>query len=149
MRFLDIEDKIIKEELLLLNVLKSMSKGINVMQIISNYFEHYDLKWEKVVGFCTDGTSAMLGSRLGLAILVKGKKSTLTTHCVIHYKALATKTLPEKLATVINLVLKLVHFVKSKHLTHVFLNNFVLNWTLNMIHYFFIQRFSGFRKEIC
>ncbi|KAL4153200.1 hypothetical protein QTP88_001033 [Uroleucon formosanum] len=51
----------------------------------------------------------------GLATLVKEKNpSTLTTHCVIHRQALATKTLPEELANVLKLAIKLVNFVKSK-----------------------------------
>ncbi|KAL4104801.1 hypothetical protein QTP88_020077 [Uroleucon formosanum] len=88
------------------------------MQIISNYFENHDLKWEKLVDFCTDGAPAMLGCRSGLATLVKEKNpSTLTTHCVIHRQALATKTLPEELANVVKLAIKLVNFVKSKALT--------------------------------
>ncbi|XP_025198500.1 protein ZBED8-like [Melanaphis sacchari] len=116
-RFLDVEDKTIKEELLLSSVLETTSKGIDVMQIISNYFENHDLKWEKLVGFCTDGAPAMLGCRSGLATLVKEKNpSTLTTHCVIHRQALATKTLPEELANVLKLAIKLVNFVKSKAL---------------------------------
>lgn len=87
------------------------------MQIISNYFENHDLKWEKLVGFCTDGAPAMLGCRSSLATLVKEKNpSTLTTHCVIHRQALATKTLPEELANVLKLSIKLVNFVKSKAL---------------------------------
>lgn len=122
MRFLDVDDKTIKEELLLSSVLETTSKGIDLMQIISNYFENHDLKWEKLVGFCTDGAPAMLGCRSGLATLVKEKNpSTLTTHIgihaiVIHRQALATKTLPEELANVLKLAIKLVNFVKSKAL---------------------------------
>jgi len=36
-RFLDVEDKTIKEELLLSRLLETMSKGIDVMHNISNY----------------------------------------------------------------------------------------------------------------
>jgi len=41
---------------------------------------------------------------------------TLTTHCVIYRQPLATKTLPEELANVLKLAIKLVNFVKSKAL---------------------------------
>ncbi|KAL4097758.1 hypothetical protein QTP88_022480 [Uroleucon formosanum] len=59
----------------------------------------------------------LLGCRSGLATLVKEKNpSTLMTHCVIHRQALATKTLPEELANVLKLAIKLVNFVKSKAL---------------------------------
>lgn len=81
------------------------------------FIRFHTLRWEKLVGFCTDGAPAMLGSRSSIATLVKEKNPfTLTTHCVIHRQALAIKTLSEKLATVMNLVIKLVNFVKSKAL---------------------------------
>lgn len=85
------------------------------MQIISNYFEHHDLKWEKLVGFYMDGAPAMLGYCLGLAILIKKTNSSaLTSHCVIHFQALATKTLLEELVIVMKLAIKLMKFVKRK-----------------------------------
>jgi len=89
-RFLDIEDNTIKEELLLSSALEATSKGINVMQIISNYFENHDLKWAFV------RAPAKLGCHSGLATLVKENKNVIiTTYCVIHRQALTTKTLPE------------------------------------------------------
>jgi len=96
-RFLD-DDNTIKEELLLLQELVTTSKGSDVMKIINEYFEKHDIMWEKLVGFCTDGAPAMLGSRSGLATLVKEKnRKVLTTHCIIHRQALASKTLHEEL----------------------------------------------------
>lgn len=43
------------------------------MNIITDYFEKHELQWDNVVGFCTDGAPAMVGSRSGLAKLVKQK----------------------------------------------------------------------------
>jgi hypothetical protein len=53
------------------------------MKIILDYFEKHKLMRE--YPFCTDGVPAMLGSRSGLATLVKQKNPTkLTAHCTIH-----------------------------------------------------------------
>lgn len=120
-RFLN-EDNTIKEELLLSQVLETTSKGTDVMQIISDYFEKHGLMWEKLAGFCTDGAPAMLGSRSGLATLVKQKNSSiLTTHCIIHRQALASKTLPKDLAFAMKVAIQLVNSVKNSALnTRVF-----------------------------
>lgn len=116
MRYLD-EDSQIKEELLLLRELETTSKGTDVFKIISEYFEIHGIMWEKLAGFCTDGAPAMLGSRSGLATLVKERNpSTLTTHCVIHRQALASKTLPEDLANTMKLSIQVVNTVKSSAL---------------------------------
>ncbi|XP_026818970.1 protein ZBED8-like [Rhopalosiphum maidis] len=78
--------------------------------------------WENLAGFCTDGAPAMLGSRLGLATLVKQKNpTTLTTHCIIHRQALASKTLPKDLAFAMKISIQLVNAVKNSALnTRVF-----------------------------
>jgi len=71
-RFLS-ADNTIKEELLLSQGLETTSRGVDVMKIILDYFEKHKLMWENLAGFCTDGAPAMLGSRSGLATLVKQK----------------------------------------------------------------------------
>ncbi|CAG9575902.1 unnamed protein product [Danaus chrysippus] len=63
-RFLDDDNTIIKEELLISRELDTTSKGIDVMNSISEYFEKHNLMWNKLVALCTD---VMLGSRSGLA----------------------------------------------------------------------------------
>jgi hypothetical protein len=76
------------------HIFQITSKGIDFMKIILDNFEKHKLMWEYLVGFCTDGASVMLGSRSGLATLIKQKNpTTLTAHCNIHRQALASKTL--------------------------------------------------------
>lgn len=115
-RFLD-DDNIIKEELLISRELETTSKGIDVMNTISEYFQKHNIMWGKLVGFCTDGAPAMLGSRSGLATLVKQKNpKVITTHCIIHRQALASKTLPGCLNNTMQLAIKVVNVIKSSAL---------------------------------
>jgi len=115
-RFSD-DDNIIKEELLISRELETTSKGIDVINAISEYFQKHSLMWEKLVGFCTDGAPAMLGSRSGLAMLVKQKNpKVITTHCIIHRQALASKTLPGCLNNTLQLAIKVVNVIKSSAL---------------------------------
>lgn len=87
------------------------------MNIITDYFEKHELQWDNVVGFCTDGAPAMVGSRSGLATLVKQKNpKVITTHCMIHRQALASKTLSEYLLSVLKTSINIVNFVKRSAL---------------------------------
>lgn len=76
MRFLD-DDNIIKEELLISQELETTSKGIDVKNSISEYFEKHNLMWDKLVALCTDGAPAMLGSRSGLVIKTRAFNTRL------------------------------------------------------------------------
>ncbi|CAH2102489.1 unnamed protein product [Euphydryas editha] len=115
-RFLN-DNKTFKEELLFSQELKTTSQGADVMDLISQYFEKHGLMWERLAGFCTDGAPAMLGSRSGLAALIKTKNpSAITTHCVIHRQALAAKTLPECFGIVMKTAIKIVNFIKNSAL---------------------------------
>ncbi|KAK9708560.1 protein of unknown function (DUF4371) [Popillia japonica] len=111
------DNNTIKEELLISQELETTSKGKDVMKIICDYFERHGIEWKRLAGFCTDGAPAMLGSRSGLATLVKEKNpSTVTMHCIIHRQALASKTLPEDLSNTMKLAIKMVNAVKSSAL---------------------------------
>lgn len=115
-RFLE-DDKKFIEELLFSQELETTSQGADVMHAISQYIEKHGLMWERLAGLCTDGAPAMLGSRSGLATLVKTKNpSAITTHCVIHRQALAAKTLPEYFTLALKTAIKVVNYIKKSAL---------------------------------
>lgn len=68
----------------------------------------------------------------------------LTTHCFIYRHALTTKTLVEELATVMQLAIILVKFLKNKAL----LKSYALFWVRIMICYFSTQKFTSFHAEM-
>ncbi|XP_003369970.1 putative zinc finger protein [Trichinella spiralis] len=65
-----IANNTIEEELLFSEPLKTTTKGADVFQAVSKFFEVNGLMWEKLVGVCTDGAPAMLGSRCGFVKMV-------------------------------------------------------------------------------
>ena len=104
----------IEEEMLFCKPLEKTGKAEDVFEAVSSYFDYNSIKWENLVGVCTDGAPAMLGSQSGFVTRIKDKSpNAVGTHCVIHREALASRTLPaamnEKLATTI----RVVNFVKK------------------------------------
>ncbi|XP_045134907.1 protein ZBED8-like [Portunus trituberculatus] len=60
----------------------------------------------------------MLGSRSGFMALVKKKNpDIITTHCLIHREALASKTLPAPLKATLETVIRIVNHIKGGHST--------------------------------
>jgi len=56
-----------------------------------------NFNWKSLVGVCTDGAPAMLGSRSGFVTLVKQNNLAVeSTHGLIHKEALASRTLPSR-----------------------------------------------------
>ncbi|KRY60500.1 Zinc finger BED domain-containing protein 5, partial [Trichinella britovi] len=97
--------------------LKTTTKGADVFQAVSQFFEVNGLMWEKLVGVCTDDAPAMLGSRSGFMKMVKSKNpSIFAMHCVIHRQALVAKTLPDDLREDLNFAVEVVNYVKSSAL---------------------------------
>lgn len=114
-RFVD--EGTVKEEILFSAALETTAKAIDVFSKVHEFFQEYGLSWEKLVGVCTDGAPAMIGSRSGFVKLVKEKNPAVTgTHCVIHRQSLASKTLPGNLRSSLNLAIKVVNFVKNSSL---------------------------------
>ncbi|KRZ14060.1 Protein ZBED8 [Trichinella zimbabwensis] len=112
-----IANNTIEEELLFSEPLKTTTKGADVFQAVSQFFEVNGLMWEKLVGVCTDGAPAMLGSRSGFVKMVKSKNpSIFAMHCVIHRQALVAKTLPDDLREDLNFAVEVVNYVKSSAL---------------------------------
>ena len=70
------------------------------------------MKWEKLVGVCTDGAPAMLEYWSGFINKIKQKNAdTIGTHCVIHREVLTSKTLPAAMKN--KLAIITVNFIKA------------------------------------
>ena len=97
--------------------LEATTKADDVMAYISSFFEEANIPWDKLVGVCTDGAPAMLGTRSGSITQVKQiNLDVVGTHCMIHREALASKTLPARLRATLTEVIKVVNYVKSSAL---------------------------------
>ena len=104
----------IEEEMLFCKSLETTTKAEDVFRLVDAYFHKNDMKWEKLVGVCTDGAPAMLGCRSGFITRVKQKNpDAVGTHCVIHREALASKTLPAAMKNKLAIVIRIVNFIKS------------------------------------
>ncbi|CAM1331733.1 Uncharacterised protein r2_g4062 [Pycnogonum litorale] len=107
----------IKEEFLFCAPLQVTTKAKDIFDVVTNFFDEVDLKWENVIGCCTDGAPAMLGTRSGFQALVKKVSPNVkSTHCMLHRHALAVKTLPSSLSIVLQEIIELVNYIKSSAL---------------------------------
>ena len=107
----------VEEELLFCRPLETTTTADDVLRVVSQFFDQNNLSCEKVVGVCTDGAPAMLGSRSGFITKVKQKNPLIVgTHCVIHREALAAKTLPPAIQNILTAVIKVVNYIKNSAL---------------------------------
>lgn len=117
-RYFDESDDTIKEDMLLMEALKTTTKAVDVMKIIDDYFIRNEISWGKLAGLATDGAPPMIGSKSGFAALVKEKNpATVTTHCIIHRQVLASKTLPSSLDSALKLAIKVVNTINKNGLS--------------------------------
>ena len=78
------------------------------------FFRDNDMDWDKLVGVCTYGAPAMLGCRSGLVTrLQETAKNFISTHCVIHRAALASKIISVEFKETLSVTKKIVKFIKG------------------------------------
>lgn len=104
----------IEEEILFCRPLETTSKAADVFEAVASYFDRNSLKWEHLVGVCTDGAPAMLGSRGGFITRMKQRSpNAVGSHCIIHREALASRTLPATLNEKLAITIRVVNYVKT------------------------------------
>ena len=104
----------IKKEILFCHPMESCTTAEAIFHDTSNFFQENQLSWESLVGVCTDGAPAMRGLRSGFVTKVKEKNpSVMSTHCILHREALASRTLPAEMMDVLNVAIKVVNFIKA------------------------------------
>jgi len=112
-----IKESDFKDEFLFCHPLESTTKGEDVFNAVSTFFQIEGLSWDNVCACTTDGAPAMIGYRSGFRSCVSAvNASTKHLHCMIHRYALASKTLPPELKEVLDDVVSMVNAIKSSAL---------------------------------
>lgn len=105
------------EQFLFCKDLPGTTTGLDIFQLVNNYFSTAGLSWQSCLSVCTDGCPAMVGHLKGfLALVKKENPDTIFTHCFLHREALVAKSLVPELNDVLQTVVKMVNFIKSRPL---------------------------------
>ena len=97
------------------------TKASDVFQKVSSSFESEHLEWKNLAGCCTDEAPPMLSCNLGFQALVKLALTSKSVHCMLHKQALASKTSPDSIQTILEQMIQISNFIKARALnSHVF-----------------------------
>ena len=67
------------------------------------------------VSICTDGAASMIGCHMGLVSFTKEQnENVIVTHCFLQIEALMSRTLGEDLREVLDEVVHMVNFTKTR-----------------------------------
>ncbi|XP_073537818.1 protein FAM200C-like [Phyllobates terribilis] len=114
-----VKDNMIKEEFLFCKPLTTTTKAADVKKLVDGFLRDNNISWDMVPAVCTDGAPVMLGRKSGFGALVKADAPhIIVMHCIVHRSALATKTLPPKMAEVLKTVVECVNYVRNSALRH-------------------------------
>lgn len=112
-----VADGSITEQFFSCTELLTTSTGLDIYNSISSTLEKNGLSWKNCISICTDGAPAMTGRLKGFVSRLKQKFPSIgSTHCFIHREVLVTKTLPAELKDILDSVVKMVNYVKSRAL---------------------------------
>ena len=110
-------DEKITEQFLCSKELKERTTGKDIFATLTNYLEENRLSWKKCVEICTAGAPCMIGSIKEFVSLARRENpDIITTHCFLHREVLVGKTLGSELKAVLDVVVKMVNYIKNKPL---------------------------------
>lgn len=120
----------VTEELASMNSLHGTTRGEDIFKEVEKTLAQYNLKWNQLKCVTTDGGKNMCGTGKGLvgqifkACEEAKYNKPLVIHCIIHQQVLCAKNL--NLSCVIEVVLTVVNFIRSRGLNHRQFREFLL-----------------------
>ena len=109
-------DRIIEQFLCCLE-LPMRTRGEDIFKTVNCFMKENNFSWLNCVGICTDGAPSMVGSIKGFTTLAKKEnENIITTHCFLHREALVSQTIGNDLRRVIDKVVQMVNYIKSRPL---------------------------------
>ena len=100
------------DEYLFCQEMKERTRAKDAFDLVNAFLPENSIAWNKVGSVCTDGVPAMIGHGSGFVAQIKQVASHIqSNHCAIHKYALACKTLPLELKSVLDSVVRAVNFI--------------------------------------
>lgn len=95
--------------------LPDRTTGEKIFQAIDDIFRKYKLDWKSVIGLCTDGAGAMLGKNVGLAKRISevANDGFVSSHCMLHREALASKKMSPILNETLEISVKMINNIRA------------------------------------
>jgi hypothetical protein len=107
------------EQFLFCKDLPETTRGQDIFNLVYNYFTTVNISWKFCLSVCTNGCPSMIGNLTSFLELVKKENpDTIFT----HKEALVAKSLVPDLNEILQTVVKMVNFIKSKPLKLSLLN---------------------------
>ena len=107
----------IRKNFLFCKAMPEKTTGEEIFRVTSEYLNQGGLQWDSCVGVCTDGAAAMVGRIKGFVSRVRERNpDVVVTHCFLHREALVAKTLPAELTGVLERVVSMVNYIKTRPL---------------------------------
>ena len=85
----------------------------DVFKTVNYFIKENNFSWLKCVGIYTDGAPAMVGFT---TLAKQENESIITAHCFLHREALGSQTIGYDLRRVIDKVVQMVNYIKSRPL---------------------------------
>ncbi|KAL7637467.1 UNVERIFIED_CONTAM: hypothetical protein RMT77_012195 [Armadillidium vulgare] len=97
--------------------LSTTTRDQDIFDMITGYLKEMNLTWKSCVGICTDGAPCMTGCIKGFVSLAeKENPNLIRTHCFLHREVLVSKISQEELKLVLQQVVEIVNYIKSRPL---------------------------------
>ena len=110
-----VKENEIVDEFLFCQETKEKTKAKEVFDLVNAFLRENSIAWNKVGSVCTNGAPDILGHRSGFVALMKQLvPHIVSNHCAIHKYALACKTLPLELKSVLDSAVKAVNFIRGR-----------------------------------
>jgi zinc finger BED domain-containing protein 5/7/8/9 len=112
-----IKDGKFVNEFLFCRSLTGTTKGNDIYNMVNENLSIFKLSWKNCVSICTDGCPSMQGKNKGFVTLARQQNPNIVSvHCMIHRESLASKSLPKDLQSIMDQVVQVVNFIKSRPL---------------------------------
>ena len=105
------------QEMLFCQSLETTTRGVDIYNKVSNYFDDNEIPKTNIVSCAADGAPAMMGKNTGCLKLLKDENpNMLVVHCVIHRENLVAKNLAPKLHEIAYYILRSNALIISKQM---------------------------------
>jgi len=105
------------EQLLCCLTLHSTATGHDIFSAVDTFFTENQFDWGRVVECCINIAPSMMGRNIGFRGILQRKFPHIhVKYCIIHQEALASNEFSSVFNEVMQVVIKVVNFVKSRDL---------------------------------